>query len=96
MHVARERPWWRDGDAGIFDALVEEVGIFDKGGDEFTVFYFDDRVLSQESAARAKFEIVLEQYKKCVRFIVVCGERLNELVGDVDLFFGVGFEREEL
>lgn len=92
MHVARERPWWRDGDTGILDALVEEVGIFDKRGNKFAVFYFDDRVLSEESAARAEFVVILEQYEEGSSLIVLCCERLDEFVGDLDFLLGVGLE----
>ena len=95
LHVAREWPGRCDGDTGILDALVEEVGIFNKGGNEFAVFYFDDRVLPEEAAARAEFEIVLQENEKDAGLVVLGSECLDECVGDINFFFGVGFEREK-
>ena len=96
LHIARERPGRRDGDAGIFDALVEKIGIFNKCGNKLAILYFDDRILPEKSTTRAKFVVILEQYEESICFVVVCGECLDELIGDIHFLFGVGFERKEL
>ncbi len=95
LHIPSEWPGGCHLDIGILDALVEEIGVFNEMRNELTILDFYDRVLSQETSARAEFEIVLKEDEEDASAIVFCGEFLDEGVDDLDLFLGVRLEREE-
>ena len=96
MGVTGERPGRRDFDIRVLDALIEEIRVFDNRRDDFGIFHLDDRVLAEETTTWAELIVVLEKYHVHADPIIAQGEFLDQSIGDLDLFLGVGFKRKEL
>jgi hypothetical protein len=78
------------------NSLIKEVGILDVKGDHFAVLYLQDGILTEKSSARTEFGVILEHDEITASFVVSDSDSIDELTGDLEFFFGIGFDGEDL
>jgi hypothetical protein len=76
--------------------LVEQVGIFDKGGDDIAVLYFDDGVLAEKSATGPEFVAVLEKDEEGVYLVIFLRNGSDKGIDHLNFFLGIGRQGEQL